>query len=225
MLLTVEDWKLMLPRPVPERKGRPVTAIDMGGGRAWSSAVSVWRNGRTEAVALAPGIPSIRDQEKRDRVPKGLYQKLVDEGQLIVAEGLRVPPVETLVKQLKARWGTPRAILCDRFRLGEVQDAVNFCEVIPRVTRWSEASEDIRAIRKGVKDGPLIVSPCSRSLLLASLSVSKVENDKQGSVRLIKRGTNNEARDDVAVAWTLAAGAVERIPAPSKRPYRSAIVG
>ena len=197
----------------------------MGGGRAWSSAVSVWRNGRTEAVALAPGIPSIRDQEKRDRVPKGLYQKLVDEGQLIVAEGLRVPPVETLVKQLKARWGTPRAILCDRFRLGEVQDAVNFCEVIPRVTRWSEASEDIRAIRKGVKDGPLIVSPCSRSLLLASLSVSKVENDKQGSVRLIKRGTNNEARDDVAVAWTLAAGAVERMPAPPKRPYRSAIVG
>ena len=217
-LLTVADWQLMLGRPVPERKGSPIVGIDLGGGRSWSSAVAVWRNGRTEAIALAPGIPSIADQERRDRVAKGLYERLVHQGQLIVAEGLRVPKVETLVKHLRARWGAPRSIVCDRFKLPALRDAVNFCPIFDRVTRWSEASEDIGSIRGGVKDGPLVVAEDSRSLLLASLSVAKVENDKQGSVRLIKRGVNNEARDDVCVAWTLAAGARERLPKPKPAP-------
>ena len=219
VLLTTEDWKLMLPRPIPERKGSPIVGIDLGGGRAWSSAVAVWRSGRTEAIAMAPGIPSIRDQEKRDRVPKGLYQKLVDSGQLVIAEGLRVPKVETLVKAMKAKWGAPRFIICDRFKLNALRDAVNgFCPIVDRVTRWSEATEDVGSIRRGVKDGPLTVAPCSQSLLLASLAVATVENDKQGSCRLIKRGTNNEARDDVAVAWTLAAAARDRLPKPRPAP-------
>lgn len=218
VLLTTEDWKLMLPRPVPERQGRPIVGIDLGANRAWSSAVAVWRNGRTEALAMAPGLPSIADQEKRDRVPKGLYQRLVDDGQLIVAEGLRVPKVETLVKAMRAKWGTPRFIICDRFKLNSLRDAVNFCPIVDRVTRWSEATEDIESLRRGVKDGPLTVSECSRPLLLASVAVSKVENDKQGSVRQVKRGTNNEARDDVAVAWTLAAGERERLPKPKPAP-------
>ena len=120
VLLSTEDWKLMLTRPVPERKGSPIVGIDLGGGRAWSSAVAVFRSGRTECVAMAPGIPSIRDQERRDRVPQGLYERLVASGQLIVCEGLHVPPAATLVKHLRARWGAPRSIICDRFRLGEL---------------------------------------------------------------------------------------------------------
>ena len=217
-LLSVEDWKLMLTRPVPERRGSPIVGIDLGGGRAWSSAVAVYRNGRSECFALAPGVPSIRDQEKRDRVPQGLYGRLVASGQLIVCEGLHVPPVGRLVKHLRARWGAPRSIICDRFRLGELEDVVNFCPVVSRVTRWSEASEDIRALRRGVKDGPLAVSEDSRSLLLASLSVSKVENDSAGNSRLVKKGSNNESRDDVAQSWTLAAGARDRLPPPRQAP-------
>ena len=224
VLLTVADWKLMLPRPVPERQGRPIVGIDLGSNRAWSSAVAVFRSGRTECLAMAPGIPSIADQERRDRVPRGLYQKLVDDGQLVIAEGLRVPKVETLVKAMRAKWGTPRFIICDRFKLNALRDAVNFCPIYDRVTNWSEASEDIESLRRGVKDGPLTVSESSRSLLLASLSVCMVENDKQGSVRIVKRGTNNEARDDVAVAWTLAAGARARLPAAVETGVRFSVV-
>ena len=90
VLLTVEDWQRTLARPVPERDGHPVVGIDLGGGRAWSAAVAVWRNGRTEAVAVAPGVPSIEAQETRDRVPSGTYSKLVANGSLRVSEGLRV---------------------------------------------------------------------------------------------------------------------------------------
>ena len=57
MLLHVDDWQRVLDRPVPRREGRPIFAYDLGGGRAWSAAVVLWRNGRVEALAVAPGIP------------------------------------------------------------------------------------------------------------------------------------------------------------------------
>lgn len=212
VLLTVDDWRAVLARPVPEREGRPVVGIDLGAGRAWSAAVAVWRNGRTEAVAVAPGIPSIEAQERRDRVPGGTYLKLIAAGSLMVSEGLRVPPARMLVDAIRHRFGAPEFIVCDRFRLADLQDTSPPCQVVPRVTRWSEASHDIRALRQWAKDGPLACDGADADLLTASLSVALVKSDDQGSVRLAKRGTNNEARDDVAAALTLATGAVDRLP-------------
>ena len=86
----------------------------------------------------------------------------------------------------------------------------------PRVSRWSESTFDIRALRKMVRDGPLSVEESSRPLLIASLSVAMVKNDDQGNTRLVKR-KNNQARDDVAAALTLAAGAYARaVATPAK---------
>ena len=82
MLLTVDDWKMVLEREAPPRDGRPIVAVDLGAGRAWSAAVAIYRNGRVECKAVAPGIPSIEEQEKRDRVPATTYSKLVDAGLL-----------------------------------------------------------------------------------------------------------------------------------------------
>ena len=53
VLLSVSDWRLVTGRDPLPAEGRPVIGIDMGQGRAWSAAVAVWRNGRTEALALA----------------------------------------------------------------------------------------------------------------------------------------------------------------------------
>ena len=216
VLLTVEDWENIEARAVPEPEGRPVVGVDLGGGRAWSAAVAVWRNGRTEAVAVAPGIPSIEAQEKRDRVPRGTYQDLVDRGVLHVAAGLRVQPPGALLALVRP-W-MPRFVVCDRFRLPELLDVAGRLPIVPRVTRWSEASFDIRALRKGAADGPLAVEPESRELLAASLAVTTVKPDDAGSVRILKR-KNNTARDDPAAAWTLAAGAVERLPPVSRGAY------
>lgn len=226
VLLTVPDWERALAREVPARQGRPIVGVDLGGGRAWSAAVAIWQNGRVEACAITPGLPSIEEQEKRDRVAAGTYRKLVETGVLRVAEGLRVPTPEMLANQIANAWGPPAAIICDRFRLPDLQDAAgNLCPIEPRMTRWSAASEDIRALRKIALDGPLSVEAESRLLLTASLSVAMVKNDDQGSTRLVKRGANNEARDDVAVALTLAAGGwmrAEKRPAPR---LRSVVVG
>ena len=211
MLLTLDDWKRCEVREVGKCEGRATVACDLGGGRAWSAAVAIFPSGAIDAIAVAPGIPAIEEQERRDRVPKGSYQRLVDEGLLLVPEGLRVPSPRQLWQAILAEWGKPHRVVCDRFRLADLQDAVkNGARIEPRVTRWSEASADIRALRKYCKDGPFSVVPHARALIAASLSVSQVKNDDAGSVRLIKRGSNNMSRDDVADALTLGAGAWER---------------
>ena len=210
MLLTVSDFEDMAKRAVPPRDGLPIIALDLGSTRAWSAALALYRNGRVEARALAPGIPSLADQEDRDVVARGSYQKLADEGVLLQAVGLRVPPAKMLMELIKKTWGRPSGLICDRFRIDELLDAEVPCRVIPRVTRWSESSFDIRALRSKTKDGPFAVAQCSRSLLAASLAVCTVKNDDAGSVRLIKKGTNNTSRDDVAAAFVLAAGLFER---------------
>ena len=224
MLLTVDDWERVCGRSVPGREGRPFVAYDLGAGRAWSAAVAIWRNGRVAALAEAPGVPDLAEQEKRDRVPVGTYRRLAESGALRVADGLRVQPPANLHRAVLAAWGRPEAIWCDRFRLAELQDCVNGIPLVPRVARWSESAEDIRALRKMALDGPLAVAEGSRALLAASLSAALVKNDDQGSMRLVKRGTNNTARDDVAAALVLAAGALSRAPVPRRR-LRFALAG
>ena len=217
MLLTVDDWRRVTARDVGDVDGRPLVALDLGSGRAWSAAVAMWRSGRVEAFALAPGTPNIEKQERRDRVPKGTYQRLVDAGVLGTDGARRIPRAEVLLQKVRA-W-KPVGIYCDRFRLSELADAATAeryrVPIHPRVSRWSEASEDVRALRKMALDGPLSVTPRARALIEASLSVALVRNDDQGSFRLVKRDPkNNTARDDVAAALTLAAGAWSRWPAP-----------
>ena len=205
VLLTVDEWKRVLARAVPDRRGRPVVGVDCGAGRAWSAAAALWSNGRCESVAVAPGTPSIADQETRDRVARGTYTRLAAAGVLTTDGDRRVPRVTALVDRVLA-W-RPSSIVCDRFRLAELQDAVRGrVPVVPRIQRWSDSSEDVRACRRVALDGPLAIAPEARALLSASLAVAKVESDTSGNVRLTKRGTNNQARDDVAAALVLAAG-------------------
>ena len=213
VLLTVGDWERVTAREVPEREGRPFVGVDLGGGRAWSAAVAVWANGRTEALAVAPGIPDLSEQEKRDRVPAGTYQRLFDLGQLEIAEGLRVQPPSVLWDMIRETWGKPQLIVLDRFRLADFEDAVKRgARLEPRVSRWSESSFDIRSLRQMALDGPLAVDADSQALLATSLSQAMVKSDDAGNTRLVKKGNNNISRDDVAQGLVLAAGALARKP-------------
>ena len=215
MLLTVANWEGVIAREVPEREGRPIVGVDLGGGRAWSAACAVWSNGRVECKAVAPGVPDLDEQEKRDRQPAGTYSKLYDLGQLEIAEGLRVQPPAALWALIRSAWGIPSAIICDRFRLPELEDAVgDRVRFEARVTRWAEAAFDIRALRQMALDGPMAVDLDSQELLSTSLSTATIKTDDTGSFRLVKKGTHNQARDDVAAALLLAAGAMARKPEP-----------
>ena len=213
VLLTVIDWERVTAREVPPRAGRPIVGVDLGGGRAWSAAVALYPNGRVEARAVAPGIPDLAEQERRDRVPAGTYEKLYDLGQLDVAEGLRVQPPVALWDTIRDTWGKPQLVVLDRFRLAEFEDAVKRgARLEPRVSRWSESSFDIRALRQMALDGPLAVDAGSQALLATSLSQAMVKSDDAGNTRLVKKGNNNTSRDDVAAGLVPAAGALARKP-------------
>ena len=210
MLLGVPDWNQALARDVPDPDGLPVVGVDLGGGRAWSAAVAGWPSGRVEAVAVCPGIPDIEAQEKRDRVPAGLYRKLVESGRLLVADGLRVPSPGQLMAAAADLWGGYRLVVADTFRGPELRD-VAAAPVVTRRARWSEASEDIRALRKWALDEGMAVEEQSRHLLTASLAEAIVKNDESGNFRLVKRDRgNNTGRDDVAAALVLVAGELAR---------------
>ena len=209
VLLTVDEWERVLDREPGEIEGVPVIGIDMGAGRAWCAAVAWWPNQRIEAFAVCPGIPSIAEQEERDIVPRGSYERLVDRGLLKVAEGYRIPPAWMVVQEIRDRWGGHVSAISDRFREQELLDA-GMAALTARVTQWSEAAFDIRALRRAANDGELSVGE-SRALFEQSLSATMVEHDKAGNMRIIKKGFDNQGRDDVSAALALAAGEAKRL--------------
>lgn len=226
VLLPADTWRRVEAREVPPREGRPILGLDLGGERSWSAAWALWPNGRSECYALCPGIPDLAEREKQDGMPRGLYRRLQDGGVLLVDEGLRVSRPQVLVNHLVSIGISPRFVLCDRFCLGALHDAVDGrWNIVPRVTRWSEATEDITGFRKLCEDGPLSIAEECRGLARVSLSQASVKGDDQGSLRLEKK-RHGRSRDDVAVCATLAAGALVReMSRPARRPMRSVIVG
>ena len=210
VLLTVPDWRATCSREVPEREGRPYVGIDLGAGRSWSTACALWANGRVEALAVAPGVPSLEDQERRDRIPRGTYERLHQDGSLAIAEGLRVQPVGELVRMVQERWGDPLLYVADRFREAELTDHAGHVPVEGRVSQWSSSSSDIRSLRRMALDGPLSIAPDSVDLLTASLGVAVVASDTSGNLRLVKKDRNGTARDDVAQSLVLVCGAHDR---------------
>ena len=69
MLLTVQDFEDMAKRPVPDRAGEPICAVDLGGSRAWScSTCDLPLMEESSARAVAPGIPNlVGSREARPR--------------------------------------------------------------------------------------------------------------------------------------------------------------
>ena len=209
-LIPAHEWERMLARPVLERDGAAVLAIDLGASRSWSAATLMWKNGRTECFASVPGVPSLGNQERRDGLPPGLLEHLVSEGVLGVAHGQRMADVDVLLDLIPT--DVPiEAVVADRFALATLTDAVAArgypdCEFV--INQWSTASTAIAAFRSCVLDGPMSMSESGRLLASTSVSQAAVEPDNSGNIRMRKGHRRN--RDDVAQSLVLAAMLVVR---------------
>ena len=223
-LVPVEVWRAVEVREVPPRSGRPVVGMDLGGERSWSAAWCLWPNGRSECFAVCPGIPELGERERADAQPQGLYRRLADDGVLIVDEDLHVSRPSVLVEHLVAEGIRPEVVICDRFAIGTLRDAVaGRWPIRDRVTRWSEATEDVAGFRQIAADGPLSIASHCRGLARTSIGQATVKSDDQGNARLEKR-RHGRSRDDVAVAGVLAAGEIaRRRRRPPRRAPRSSL--
>ena len=209
-LITTSEWKRIVARPVPACEGKPVIGIDLGGNRSWSAAAAIWPNGRIAAWALAPGTPSLADQERDDQVAPDSYLELVLSDGLAV-DGVRaVPSVERLLSRIWA-W-EPAAIVCDSYRVAELHKAVQGrARVIERA--HGEATSNIQSLRSLLLDSASGIALESRALLAAAWAQTNLTVDNSGITKVAKRD-QRRSRDDAAAALLLAAGELARRPAP-----------
>ena len=231
VLLTTEAWERCEADILPDRKGPMVLGLDLGGSGAFTAGVAYWpASGRLEAVATCGGVPDLTARGRADQVGS-LYSDLARRGELLPQAGRRVPDYAEFVREVRARWGTPSVIVCDRYRESELLDGLDDARMPrrPLVVRgmgWRDGSEDVRRFRRAVLERR-VVAPVSL-LLRAAIGEARTLADPGGNEKLAKGsqgGRRARARDDVAAAAILAIAEADRrgIPATGGGPRLVAV--
>ena len=219
-LITTAEWERVCARPVPACEGRPVIGVDLGGNRSWSAAASIWPSGRIESWALAPGVPTLAEQEHADHVADDSYSELVRSGGLAVDAGRAVPSVELLLARVWA-W-EPAAIISDPYRSAELNQVVSGrARVVERARSGGESTSNVQALRSLLLDTESGVTGPSRYLLAAAWAQTNLVIDNAGLTRVTKLDARR-SRDDAAAALLLAAGERSRRPTPVE--LRAAVI-
>ena len=207
VLLAVEEYERACALPRRERGGSYVLGLDLGTSAAMSAAAAYFEGGDLEAVACFPELPTLAERGLRDGVG-GRYQKMFDRGELLVA-GRRVSDIRSLLSACLVRWGAPAAIVCDRWREGELRDHLEALRypsaaLVVRGQGYKDGGEDVRAFRRAVLGGH--VRPAESLLMASAVSESRVISDPAGNEKLSKSlqgGRRLRARDDAAAAAIL----------------------
>ena len=210
-LITLAEWERVCARPVPACEGKPIIGVDLGGNRSWSSACALFPNGRIESWALAPGQPSLGEQEKQDQVADNFYVDLVRSGGLAVDEGQHVPSIELLLSRI---WDwSPSCIVADNYRAPELHQVVSGrVRVLERARGHGEATSNVQALRSLLLDTAAGATEASRDLLAAAWAQTNLVVDNAGLTKVSKLD-QRRSRDDAAAALLLAAGERARRPA------------
>ena len=231
VLVDAADWVRAQQLPEPAPRGGYVLGVDLGQNAAMSAAAAYFEDGRLDAVAVFPELPTLAERGLSDGVG-GLYSRMADRGELVQA-GRRVSSVPSLLSEALARWGRPQAVVCDRWREAELLqhlEASGFptAALITRGQGFRDGSEDVRAFRRAVLGGH--VRPADSLLLTSAMSEARVTSDPAGNSKLSKGsqgGRRLRARDDAAAAGVLAVAAGFRQwhqGSPRRRRMRSAVV-
>ncbi|MCY4468373.1 MAG: terminase large subunit [Thiotrichales bacterium] len=232
MLIDVAVWRRAERAEPVDMAGRYALGLDLGQSAAMSAAAAYWpETGRLDVFAVFPELPDVRERGLADGVGN-LYVRMVERGELLLA-GRHVADVRALLGEVLERWGRPAVIACDRWREGDLRealDAIGFplAELAIRGQGFRDGGEDVRTFRKAMIGGT--VAPTRSLLLRAAIGEARAIGDPAGNWKLAKKtegGRRAEARDDAAAAAILAVAEGHRrgAAAPRRRRMRSAIVG
>lgn len=215
MLIDADLWKRLEVPATPEPNGPRVFGVDLGGSAAFSAVAAYDPEfGGLEAVAMIGDNPPPLERGMRDGVGR-LYQELVEEGSLLLCPGRTVPPARLLEHAL-ARWGRPAALAADRYREGEMRDALNKAHFPQtafelRGQGWRDGGEDVRYFRRAAASDR--IAPLRSRLIRNAMCEAVTISDPAGNHKLAKGaegGRRSRARDDVAAAAVLAVSLGQR---------------
>ena len=229
VLIEAEAWARAEVDILPEARGPSVLAFDLSGGAAMAAAAAYWpATGRLEALAAFPAVP---DLDERGRVDGADYQRMADDGDLLVLGDAdeRVVRVELLVAEALKRWGRPLRIVADYHQQRELTTALErarFPAAALELTGmgWKDGPGRIRDFRRLVNGAKVWTRP--RLLMRSAFANARTVSDSMGSEKIIKGGAagrKRTARDDVAVAALLAVSEGARMPAEAPRKRRYAV--
>ena len=206
--------------------GEYVLGVDLGTTAAMSAVAAYWpESGRLEAFACFPEKLSLAERGAFDGVGN-LYERMAARSELIIA-GEYVSDVQTLLTRALARWGKPTVIVSDRWREGDLMEALStigfpFTDLAFRGQGFKDGGEDVRAFRRACVSGKC--RPVISLLLRSAMSEARVQTDPAGNSKLAKStqgGRRQRARDDAAAAAILAVAEGERRAAmPEPKPSR-----
>ena len=218
-LLTPAELQLLETEDLPAPAGNPVWGVDLGATAAMSAVACYHREtGRLEVLAALPSIPSLADRGAYDGVGDA-YTRMYERGELIITEG-RTVDVAELFETAIERFGFPIAVAGDRWRQGDLLDAMDAlglsAEFVARGMGFKDGAEDVRGFRQAVLERKVRLAP---SLLMRSaLSGARVVSDTAGNQKLAKSGDGagrkSRHRDDACAAAILAVAHGQRQPPP-----------
>ena len=210
MLIQPQLWKELLDLPEAVAEGPKVWGVDLGGAASMSAIACAWETGRLETVSMFGSEPDLQARSLRDSVGE-LYETAKLTGDLLIS-GKRIPDIPALFEEGEARFGgRPDAIVCDRWRVDELRDALDDpswqrVNLIVRGQGFKDGSEDVRAWRRACAERK--VNPVGpATLLTAALAEAVTISDPAGNEKLAKDsegGRRKNSRDDVAAAAILA---------------------
>ena len=208
-----------------EMDGPAVWGVDLGATAAQSAVAAYWpQTGALASLAAFPSEPSLAERGLRDGVGS-LYVECARRGELLTL-GRHTVDVAALLQAALERFGRPSRIVADRWREGDLREALDNAGVPLAVLEFRgmgfrDGAEDVRGFRKACADRRVIPAP---SLLLRSaMAEARTVSDPAGNAKLSKGsqgGRRLRARDDSAAAAILAVAAGVRHPVETRRRWR-----
>lgn len=188
----------------------PVTwGVDMGGTAASTAVAAYWPlTGRMDALAAFPGAGlSLAARGLRDGVGS-LYTEQHGRGELLLSPGHAVDPAYLLREALN-RFGRPVAIASDRWREGELRDALDgagvpLAALTFRGQGYKDGGQDVRLFQRAILEGR--VTPVPNLVLRSAMAEARITGDPAGNWKLCKGSEGQRrqrARDDAAAAAIL----------------------
>ena len=206
MLLDADTWERA--EGDAEQRGPSIWGIDAGTSAAQSAVSSYWPvSGALDAFAVFPELPSLVQRGLADGVGR-LYVDCARRGELKTL-GERVSDLGGMLREAERRWGRPRAVVCDRWRVDELRQCMGEVNlrvpILPRGMGFQDGAADVREFRRAVIGGR--VTPRRSLLLRSAMREARTVSDPAGNAKLAKGaqgGRRARARDDSAAAAILA---------------------